>query len=264
MTDTCAQEFIDFAETLADAARPVIRRHFRTPIAVDAKADKSPVTIADRDAEAAMRALITEKYPDHGILGEEFGTENGEAEFVWVLDPIDGTRSFITGRPIFGTLIALVRKGHPILGIIDQAILGERWLGAAGRKTLFNGVPVQTRRCPDMATAVLGTTSPDLFDAGKAPAFRRIAGQSGMTIYGGDCYGYALLASGFTDLVLESGLKPYDFCALAPVIAGAGGLVTDWGGNQITMASTGDVLAVGDPELLSQAVALLADPGQRR
>ena len=264
MTDSCAQEFIDFAETLADAARPVIRRHFRTPITVDAKADNSPVTIADRDAEAAMRALITGKYPDHGILGEEFGTENAAAEFVWVLDPIDGTRSFITGRPIFGTLIALVSNGLPILGVIDQAILGERWLGAAGRKTLFNGTPVQTRRCPDMAAAVLGTTSPDLFDADRALAFRRVSGQSSMTIYGGDCYGYAMLASGFTDLVLESGLKPYDFCALAPVIAGAGGLVTDWGGNQITIASTGDVLAVGDPALLTPALALLADPGEGR
>jgi inositol-phosphate phosphatase / L-galactose 1-phosphate phosphatase / histidinol-phosphatase len=261
MLDECPEEFIDFAEKLAAAARPVIRRHFRTPIAVDAKADNSPVTIADRDAEAAMRALIAEHYPDHGILGEEFGSENLDAEFIWVLDPIDGTRSFITGRPIFGTLIALVRSGIPILGIIDQAVLDERWIGAAGRKTLFNGEPLQTRPCPDLASAVLSTTSPDLFDASEAPAFRRLAARTDTVIYGGDCYQYALLASGFADLVVEAGLKPYDFCALAPVIAGAGGVVTDWRGNQITIESKGDIIAVGDPELLAPALNLLADPG---
>jgi inositol-phosphate phosphatase / L-galactose 1-phosphate phosphatase / histidinol-phosphatase len=261
MADQCAQEFIDFAENLADVARPVVRRHFRTPITVDAKADNSPVTIADRDAEAAMRALIAENYPGHGILGEEFGSENPDAEFVWVLDPIDGTRSFITGRPIFGTLIALVRDGIPLLGIIDQAILDERWIGAAGRKTLFNGAPLQTRPCPDLGGAVLSTTSPDLFSASEAPAFRRLAARTDMVIYGGDCYGYALLASGFADLVVEAGLKPYDFCALVPVIAGAGGVVTDWRGNQITIESKGDILAVGDPELLAPALNLIADPG---
>jgi inositol-phosphate phosphatase / L-galactose 1-phosphate phosphatase / histidinol-phosphatase len=261
MVDECPQEFIDFAEKLADAARPVIHLHFRTPITVDAKVDNSPVTIADRDAEAAMRALIADNYSDHGILGEEFGSENLDAEFVWVLDPIDGTRSFITGRPIFGTLIALVKNGVPVLGVIDQAILDERWIGAAGRNTVFNGKPIHTRPCPDLGSAILGTTSPDLFDPGEAPAFRRLAAQTDTTIYGGDCYGYALLASGFSDLVVEAGLKPYDFCALVPVIAGAGGVVTDWHGNQITMASNGRILAVGDPEILTKALTLLADAG---
>jgi inositol-phosphate phosphatase/L-galactose 1-phosphate phosphatase/histidinol-phosphatase len=261
MVDECPQEFIDFAEKLADAARPILRRHFRTPIAVDTKADNSPVTIADRDAETAMRALIAEIYPDHGILGEEFGSENPGAEFVWVLDPIDGTRSFITGRPIFGTLIALVRSGIPVLGIIDQAILDERWVGAAGRNTLFNDAPIHTRPCPDLGAAVLSTTSPDLFSASEAAAFRRLAARTDTVMYGGDCYGYALLASGFTDLVVEAGLKPYDFCALVPVITGAGGVVTDWLGNQITIESKGDILAVGDPEILTKALTLLADPG---
>jgi inositol-phosphate phosphatase/L-galactose 1-phosphate phosphatase/histidinol-phosphatase len=261
MLDECPQEFTDFAEKLADAARAILRRHFRTPITVDTKADNSPVTIADRDAEAAMRALIAEIHPDHGILGEEFGSKNPDAEFIWVLDPIDGTRSFITGRPIFGTLIALVRNGIPVLGIIDQAILDERWIGAAGRNTLFNGASIHTRRCPDLGIAVLSTTSPDLFNPSEAAAFRRLTTQTDTTIYGGDCYGYALLASGYADLVVEAGLKPYDFCALVPVIAGAGGVVTDWCGNQITIESKGDILAVGDPELLAPALNLLADPG---
>ena len=260
MEKGCAQEFIDFAETLADAARPIVRRHFRTPITVDAKADESPVTIADRDAESAMRTMITERYPDHGILGEEFGTERGDAELVWVLDPIDGTRSFITGRPIFGTLIALVRNGLPILGIIDQAILDERWIGAAGRASTFNGDRIRTRPCPTLDSAVLNTTSPDLFDGDEGPAFRRLAARTGMSLYGGDCYAYALLASGHVDLVVEAGLKPYDFCALAPVINGAGGVLVDWRGSPISMASDGRTLAVGDPALLPPTVALLEMP----
>lgn len=260
MVEACAQEFIDFAETLADAARPIVRRHFRTPIAVDSKTDESPVTIADRDAESAMRTLIAERYPDHGIVGEEFGNDRADADLVWVLDPIDGTRSFITGRPIFGTLIALVRKGLPILGIIDQPILEERWIGAAGRESTFNGSSIRTRACRALDTAVLSTTSPDLFDGAEGPAFRRLAARTGMTIYGGDCYAYALLASGHVDLVVEAGLKPYDFCALAPVINGAGGVVTDWQGNHITMASNGRILAAANPDLIPRAAQLLEIP----
>lgn len=263
MDKACAQEFIDFAETLAEAARPIIRRHFRTPITVDSKSDESPVTIADRDAESTMRVLIADRYPNHGILGEEFGSEREDAELVWVLDPIDGTRSFITGRPIFGTLIALVRNGLPILGIIDQAILEERWIGAAGRASTFNGNSIQTRPCATLDAAVLNTTSPDLFDGDEGPAFRRLAARTGMTMYGGDCYAYALLASGHVDLVVEAGLKPYDFCALTPVINGAGGVVTDWQGNHITMASDGRILAAGNPALLPHAVELLEIAGER-
>lgn len=258
MVETCPQEFIDFAETLADAARPVIRRHFRTRVAVDTKADKTPVTVADRDAEAAMRALIAERYPDHGTLGEEFGADRSDADYVWVLDPIDGTRAFITGRPLFGTLIALVRKNLPILGIIDQAVLDERWIGAQGQRTTLNGAPAHARPCGRMGSAILNTTSPDLFDDSELPAFRRLAGECATTMYGGDCYGYALLASGYLDLVVEAGLKPHDFCALAPVVSGAGGVVTDWSGHQMTMNSDGRILAAGDPALVETAVDLLS------
>jgi inositol-phosphate phosphatase/L-galactose 1-phosphate phosphatase/histidinol-phosphatase len=171
MTKVCPEEFIEFANALADAARPVIRRHFRTPIAVDTKSDESPVTIADRDAETAMRSLIAATYPDHGIFGEEHGRSNSDAQYTWVLDPIDGTKAFITGRPIFGTLVALVRDGIPILGVIDQAILDERWVGATGHATTFNDAVVETRRCSSLAKAIVNTTSPDMFNAAEKSAF---------------------------------------------------------------------------------------------
>lgn len=258
MTKVCPEEFIEFANALADAARPVIRRHFRTPIAVDTKSDESPVTIADRDAESAMRSLIAATYPDHGIFGEEYGRSNSDAQYTWVLDPIDGTKAFITGRPIFGTLVALVRDGIPILGVIDQAILDERWVGATGHATTFNDAVVETRRCSSLAKAIVNTTSPDMFNAAEKSAFAALSKAAGTTIYGGDCYGYALVASGFVDIVVESDLKPYDFCALVPVIEGAGGSVTDWNGEPLTIDSAGDVLALGDASLLPAAMSALS------
>lgn len=260
MSDTCPQELIDFAVRLADAARPVIREHFRTPVAVDSKADETPVTIADRQAETAIRALIAEGYPAHGIVGEEHGIEEDGAEYVWVIDPIDGTRSFIAGKPIFGTLVALVRNGRPILGIIDQAILDERWIGAAGRPTVFNGKEIRTRRCAGVDRALLSTTSPYLFGGDDAVHFDRLRRSVWESQYGGDCYAYALLATGFIDLVVEAGLKPYDFCALVPVIEGAGGVASDWQGRPLTLASDGRIVAAGDAALLPRVVEILNSP----
>jgi inositol-phosphate phosphatase/L-galactose 1-phosphate phosphatase/histidinol-phosphatase len=254
----CPPEFIALAEELADAARPVIRKYFRTPVAVDDKDDASPVTIADREVEATMRALITSAFPSHGILGEEHGAENVGAEYVWVLDPIDGTKAFITGKPSFGTLIALCRNGTPILGIIDQAILAERWLGAVGRGTTLNGQKASVRACDDLAKAYAYTTGPEHFDAATLPAWNRIAARVKQPRYGCDCYAYALLASGFVDLVVEAGLKPYDYAALAPVIEGAGGIVTDWRGHKLSMHSDGRVCAAGDTRLHAQALEVLA------
>jgi inositol-phosphate phosphatase/L-galactose 1-phosphate phosphatase/histidinol-phosphatase len=254
----CPAEFVALAETLADAARPVIRRYFRTPVAVDSKDDDSPVTIADREVETAMRALINRHFPDHGILGEEHGCERCDAEWVWVLDPIDGTKAFITGKPSFGTLIALCRNGVPVLGVIDQAILGERWLGAAGRPTTLNGAPARVRACDDLAKAYAYTTGPEHFDSATLPAWNRIAARVRQPRYGCDCYAYALLASGFVDLVVEAGLKPYDYCALVPVIAQAGGIVTDWDGRAPTIASDGRICAAGDVRAHGQALKVLA------
>jgi inositol-phosphate phosphatase/L-galactose 1-phosphate phosphatase/histidinol-phosphatase len=254
----CPTEFIALAEALADAARPVIRRYFRTPVAVDVKPDDSPVTIADREVESAMRALIVERFPAHGIFGEEHGSERCDAEWVWVLDPIDGTKAFITGKPSFGTLIALCRNGVPVLGLIDQAILDERWLGAAGHPTTLNGVPARVRACDDLAKAYAYTTGPEHFDADTLPAWNRIAARVRQPRYGCDCYAYALLASGFVDLVVEAGLKPYDYCALVPVISQAGGIVTDWQGQAPTIASDGRICAAGDARLHAQALKVLA------
>ncbi len=256
--------FLTLAEALADAAAKVVLRYFRTPVAVDDKADASPVTVADREAETEMRALIARHYPAHGIIGEEHGRDNPGASHVWVLDPIDGTKSFITGRPIFGSLIALCRDGKPILGIIDCAALGERWTGAAGRPTLHRtrigvGGTVRTRPCPTLDQAALYCTSPLMFDTAEFPLFERVRQAVKLPLYGGDCYAYGLVASGFADLVVEAGLKPYDWAALVPVLEGAGGRVTDWRGQPLELGTaSARVIASGDPRVHAQTSALLS------
>jgi inositol-phosphate phosphatase / L-galactose 1-phosphate phosphatase / histidinol-phosphatase len=246
------------ATDLADTAGAVIRPHFRQRLAIDDKPDRSPVTIADREAEMAMRRLIAARFPDHGIIGEEFGREREDAEFVWVLDPIDGTKSFISGVPLFGTLIALARHGRPILGIIDQPISRERWIGAAGRPTLFNGAPIRVRPCPSLAAATLFATSPDMFGGGDIAAFSRVAATVKLVRFGADCYAYGLLALGFVDLVIEASLKPYDFSAMLPIVEGAGGIASDWRAAPLTVASDGRVVVAGDRRTHEAAVALLA------
>ena len=251
------REFEGLAHRLADRAGEIQRRYFRTPVSVETKPDASPVTIAAREAEAAMRELIASAFPGHGILGEEHGTERVDAEFVWVLDPIDGTKSFITGRPLFGTLIALAHQGRPVLGVIDQSILRERWLGIVGRGTAHNGQPVRVRACPRLEDAVLLTTSPDLFEPEERAAFTRVHERVRLPLYGGDCYGYGQLAMGFVDLVIEAGLAAYDFMALAPVIEGAGGELTDWHGRGLDMSSDGQVVAAGDRRAGAVARSLL-------
>ncbi|CAA7616153.1 Fructose-1 6-bisphosphatase [Candidatus Terasakiella magnetica] len=253
----CPPEYIALAERLADAARPIVRKYFRTPVTVDDKADSSPVTIADREVEAALRAILEAEVPDHGILGEEHGRTHCDAEWVWVLDPIDGTAAFITGKPSFGTLIALAHHGRPVLGIIDQAHIGERWIGAAGQPTTLNGAPVAVRACPDLAHAYAYTTGPEFFDAATLPAWNRIAARVKRPRYGCDCYAYALVATGFVDVVVEAGLKPYDFAALVPVVEGAGGIMTDWSGTPLTIASDGRVCASGDARVHAEALEVL-------
>lgn len=254
---------IALANRLADAAGAVIRPHFRTLSGVDSKDDASPVTIADREAEEAMRKILKAERPQDGVVGEEFGTQEGKTGRQWVLDPIDGTRSFIVGRPIFGTLIALMDGGFPVIGIIDQPILGERWVGAIGRPTLFNGAPIRTRACPRIEGAQIATTSPHLFDAHDAEHYMALIetvadGQLRQgPVYGGDCYNYGLLASGFIDIVCESGLQLYDFAALVPVVEGAGGAMSDWNGDPLHAGSDGRVIALGDPARLEDVVEAL-------
>jgi inositol-phosphate phosphatase / L-galactose 1-phosphate phosphatase / histidinol-phosphatase len=247
---------IELAEQLADAAGKVARRYFRQPLAVEDKPDLTPVTIADREAESAMRTLIAARFPDDGILGEEHGATQPDAKRIWVLDPIDGTKSFVAGIPLFGTLIALVENGVPVLGVIDQPILKERWLGIAGQPTRLNGKPVMTRARATLDAASLYATSPDMFGHDR-PAFERLRGAVKASRFGADCYAYAMLASGFIDLVVEADLKPYDYCALAPVVTGAGGSITDWQGMPLRLASDGRVIAAGDPRLAVAARAIL-------
>jgi inositol-phosphate phosphatase / L-galactose 1-phosphate phosphatase / histidinol-phosphatase len=262
MTDAVIAAHLALAETLADAAGPIIRGYFRRKIAVDEKPDLTPVTAADREAEAAMRRLIESRFPEHGIIGEEHGRTRAEAEYAWVLDPIDGTKSFISGIPLFGTLIALVHRGRPVLGVIDQPILRERWVGVAGRLTTLNGAAVRTRACPILDRATLFCTAPDaMFKGADAEVFGRLSRAVKLVRAGADCYAYAQLASGFIDLVVESGLKPYDYCALVPVIEGAGGAITDWRGQPLDLVSDGRVVACGDPALAVPARAMLGDGG---
>jgi myo-inositol-1(or 4)-monophosphatase len=253
--------FIAAAEAATDVAGAVIRPLFRAGLGAVDKSDLSPVTIADRAAEQAMRAVLAERFPGHGILGEEFGHDRPEASLCWVLDPVDGTRAFITGRPTFGTLIALLEDGVPILGVIDQPVTGERWLGARGRQTRFTGGlggAAGCRPCPTLAEAELSATSPAMFEAADLLRFERLSAASRRVYWGGDCYAHGLVALGQIDIVAECTMKLWDWAALVPVIEGAGGRVTDWAGQPLRADGDGRVLSVGDPALLAQAVALLA------
>ncbi|MGH7048559.1 MAG: histidinol-phosphatase [Stellaceae bacterium] len=249
--------FLALATELADAAGAAIRPYFRRPLAVEEKPDLTPVTIADRAAEEAMRRLIERRFPEHGIVGEEFGRVREDAELVWVLDPIDGTKSFISGVPLFGTLIALLHAGEPVLGIIDQPISGERWVGAIGRPSTLNGAPVRCRECAGLAFATLFATTPDMFHGADAEAFGRLARTAKLVRFGADCYAYGLLAAGFVDLVVEASLKPHDFCAMIPIVLGAGGIATDWRGGKLGLGADGRVLVAGDRRAYDAARVLL-------
>ncbi|MGI4953759.1 MAG: histidinol-phosphatase [Janthinobacterium lividum] len=257
MTDLSS--FVAAALAAADVAAAVVRPFYRQGVAADLKSDESPVTIADRTAEQAMRAVLSQRFPEHGILGEEFGLDRPEARYRWVLDPVDGTRAFITGRPLFGTLIALLEAGRPVLGVLDQPISGERWLGVSGQPTVFSGGPgrVGVRACPDLAQAELSCTAPEIFTADETTAWRRLQAGVRRTSWGGDCYAYGLIALGGIDVIAEAGLKPWDWAALVPILEGAGGSMTGWDGAPLHEGCDGRVLAVGDRALLAPAIACL-------
>lgn len=258
---SCPDALVALAQRLADAARTVTRGYFRKPVTVLDKEDASPVTVADRESEAAMRRLIEEHDGSHGIFGEEYGAVRTDADWVWVLDPIDGTKAFITGKPSFGTLIALLHRGQPVLGIIDQPILEERWLGVAGRPTTLNGAPVRTRPCPDIAHAALYATAPEMFVGPDIPLWETLRARVKLPRYGADCYAYGLLAAGFVDLVVEASLKPYDYLSMVTIIEGAGGVITDWQGDRLGLGSDGRVAAAGDPVAHRQVLAHLGGRG---
>ena len=254
---TLETSYIKTAITLADLARPIAQKYFRAKTDFSDKLDNSPVTIADREIETAMRSQIQREFPDHGILGEEFEPYNLDSDYVWVLDPIDGTKSFITGKPLFGVLIALCYKTKPILGIIDQPILKERWFGAKGLNSTHNDRAIASGSCTSIEDAWLYATSPSMFKNENEGAFNKLSERVKFSLYGADCYAYGLLASGYTDIVCEASLKPYDYCALVPIIEGAGGKISDWSGRPISMRSNGTILATGNTYLHREALKLL-------
>jgi myo-inositol-1(or 4)-monophosphatase len=266
-------DFAAFVERLAQVSGEVILPFFRSAIRADDKSGGGvfdPVTEADRGAEAAMRRLIAQTFPAHGVIGEEYGPDRPEAEYVWVLDPIDGTKSFVSGLPTWGTLIGLMHNGRPAYGMMAQPYTRERFYGDGKRAKLRTLAPshgdappsewatrsLHTRPCPSLGEATLATTSPLLIhdDADRA-AYARVERQVRLTRYGGDCYAYCALAAGFIDLVIETNLKPHDIVALAPIIEGAGGVVTTWDGENA--AKGGRIIAAGDRSVYDQARSLL-------
>lgn len=257
-----AVDFAGFVDRLANASGEAILPFFRTSLAVEDK-DRSggfdPVTAADKAAESVMRSLIRETFPDHGIIGEEHGSHATDAEYVWVLDPIDGTRSFILGMPIWGTLIGLTRRGAPCFGHMHQPFIGESFTGDGARST-YRGRGgdrrLRARACGRLQDAMMMSTAPSMFDEEERAAFERVAGDVRLMRWGGDCYAYAMLAAGHLDLVVESDLKPFDIVALIPIIEGAGGVVTTWDGGPASQG--GRIIAAGDRRVHEQAMERLA------
>ncbi|KAA5598249.1 histidinol-phosphatase [Blastochloris sulfoviridis] len=256
-----AVDFAAFVDELATASAAAILPFFRTAIGVDDKRKRGqfdPVTDADRAGEVTMRNLITRTFPEHGILGEEFGRERADATWVWTLDPIDGTKSFIAGIPAWGTLIGLMREGTPVYGMMHQPFIGERFTGD-GAAARYRGPAgprdLVVRPCPSLSDAVLFTTSPLLFAEPDLEAFRRVEREAKLSRYGGDCYAYCMVAAGLIDIVIETGLDDHDIVPLIPIIEGAGGIVTDWAGG--SAAKGGRVVAAGDRKLHEAALKLL-------
>jgi myo-inositol-1(or 4)-monophosphatase len=256
-----AIDFAAFVDELASVSGETIRPFFRTALGVENKSEAGgfdPVTAADRAAEVAMRTLIKKTFPAHGIVGEELGNEQPDAEYVWVLDPIDGTKSFICGLPAWGTLIALTRRGEPIYGMMHQPFTREHFTGdgaAARYRGPAGDRALRARPCAALSDAVLLTTSPLLMREADRDRFRRVEQAVRLSRYGGDCYAYCMLAAGHVDLVIETELKPYDVLALIPIIEGAGGVVTTWDNGRPN--DGGRIIAAGDRRLHAQAMELL-------
>jgi len=254
-------DFKAFIGRLATSSGETILPFFRTSLSIDNKSvaqDFDPVTEADRAAEAVMRRLIKANFPQHGIVGEEFGNEREDAEYVWMLDPIDGTKSFIAGFPIWGTLIALLHKGTPVFGMMHQPYIGERFSGDNGSAN-YSGPSgerrLTVRRCASLKEATAYTTSPLLMNAADRAQFAKIESAVKLARYGGDCYSYCMLAAGHLDLVVETELKPYDIAALIPIITGAGGVVTTWDGKPAQ--NGGRIVAAGDARVHDAAMKIL-------
>jgi len=260
MTVEVLVELEDFALELAHTAGGIARAHFRQPITVENKGGSAfdPVTNADRAIERVLRTAIIERYPDHGIVAEEEGERSGRGEYTWYIDPIDGTRAFMTGSPLWGTLIGLTRGAQPLFGVLVQPVLEEVFFGAPGGSWLIKAdrrARLRRRACTALDQAVLACTHPDMFKDARLAAFNALAGRCLLHRFGGDCYNYAMLAAGFVDLVVEGQLKPFDIVPLIPILEGAGCVVTDWRGEK--PLEGGYVVAAATPELHAAALAWL-------
>jgi inositol-phosphate phosphatase / L-galactose 1-phosphate phosphatase / histidinol-phosphatase len=261
LNDRDLDTWLAFATELADVAHAMLAPAGGARLNAVVKPDRSFVTALDGQIEQRLRSVIAARFPNHGILGEEGDPTNLDAELVWVLDPIDGTAPFIAGVPVYGTLIALCRNSQPILGIIDMAVTGDRWIGAHGRPTrhiLGNTSTVcRTRPCAELAQAILTTSNPDFYAIAERPALDALRGATAWRIYGGCCMSYGLLTSGRTDVAIDTGFKVYDYAPFVPIVTGAGGIITDWEGRPLTLTSGPRVLAAGTPERHREALALV-------
>ncbi len=251
------EEYLATVQVALEASKRIISEHFRSGVEVEAKNDASPVTIADRHAESAIRDVIARNHPEHAVLGEEHGATVVSSPWKWVIDPIDGTKSFISGMPTFGTLVALTFEDKPLMGVIDMPMLNERWIGVSGQGAKCNGEPCRVSSKEDLPEAILYATEPNMFSEEQKLRFDALAGEVKLRRFGGDCYSYALLASGFIDLVVEASLQYYDVMALIPVVEEAGGIITDWRGNPIREGWDGTVVAAATASIHQQALAVL-------
>ncbi|MGE4609989.1 MAG: inositol monophosphatase family protein [Paracoccaceae bacterium] len=251
------QQIADIALKTVDAASITAMSYFRQLLDVETKGDESPVTVADKNVEAQIRDALLAAYPDFGILGEEHGSQNLDADTFWVVDPIDGTRSFISGMPLFGMLLGLVDKGKPVLGIVGMPALGETYIGQAGIGANMNGIPISVSSQTSLATATLFINETETLVSQYPAVFAKLMKAGKIRRMSYDCYPHALVAAGHIDAVVDCNLQPYDFLPIVALIEAAGGLMTDWEGNPLTMHSDGRVLSAATPELLAELIELV-------
>ena len=247
----------DFMHQLADAAKKITSNYFRQDIQVQQKADQTPVTRADLETEYKLRELVNRTFPEHGFFGEETGSSDLHAEFTWIIDPIDGTKNYTIGVPIFGTLIALLREGVPVAGLLDMPVLEQRWLGLQGQATKLNGRVCGTSNCSKLSDAIIHATTPDMFDKHQAQQFDRLSAHCRFRLFGKDCYAYGLLASGFLQLIMEADLKVFDILPLVPIVQGAGAVISDWNGQAISLQNHRKVLVACNETLQQQALTII-------
>ena len=257
MTTNDLYNFTTSLNRMADASGALIRTDRLASFDTEIKGDGSPVTSVDQAAETRIREIISDLHPDHGISGEEFDDVGTDREFVWIIDPIDGTLPFLAGFPVFGTLIALMQNNKPVLSTIDMPMTGERWIGGEGRQTTYNGSPVQARKCEDISQAMFSTSNPDFYDAAAKPALDAMVKASRLNVYGGSCMAYAQMASGRIDLGIDVLFDIHDYLPLVPIIKGAGGFITDWNGDELGPTSGDRFVAAGDARVHGQALEIL-------